>query len=413
MLASALGASLSTFAYGTDLDRTQVDKSAADRGAMLPSGYLHSRGSQIVDSHDTPIRIAAIGWNGADGDGFVPEGLYVVNYQQTMAAMKALGFNTIRLPYCDGWVGKNASVMPRNDAKYTSIDYRRNPDLKGLTALQVLDRIVAVAGQLGLKIILDHHNNSCTGGQQANGLWYDNHVSAAEFEANWLSLAKRYKGNDTIIGYDLDNEPLEVAGWGSNGANDWHAEAQRLGHMIQAVDPGPLIIVEGPQTYHPRPNMANAGPEGNLQGVRTLPVVLDVPDKVVYSTHEYPPSVFDFGINTKAKTLVAQMNLIWGYLVSEHIAPVWVGEMGSSLKTDVDRRWADVMTAYLDGKLQDQGGPAFTGNDQGVGTTWWCWGHMDDWTPNGVLADWNGTPRPDQYKVVKQLQMRTYRDRFR
>jgi endoglucanase len=373
---------------------------------MLPPGYLHTRGSQMVDDRDTPVRIAAIGWNGGDGNGFVPLGLYAVSYRETMRTMKTLGFNAVRLPYCDGWVGKNASVMPRNDAKRTTIDYRRNPELRGLTALQVMDRIIAVAGELGLKIIIDHHNNSCTGGQQTNGVWYNEDVSVDEFEANWLSLVRRYKGNPTIIGYDLHNEPLEVAGWGSNGINDWHAEAQRLGRMIQAVDPGPLIIVEGPQTYHPRPNMPNRGPDGNLQGVRTKPIVLDVPNKIVYSTHEYPPSVFDFGPNSDSKALVQHMNRIWGYLVTEGIAPVWVGEMGSSLKTDADRRWADTMTAYLDGKFQDQGGPGFSGDEQGIGTTWWCWGHLENWVPDGILANWDGTPRPDQYRIVQRLQMK-------
>ncbi|MBS0644291.1 MAG: cellulase family glycosylhydrolase [Proteobacteria bacterium] len=384
--------------------------SAQDRyGAALPPGYLHTRGSQIVDQRGRPVRIAAIGWSGGDNSAFVPEGLYAVNYRETIQAMRALGFNTIRLPYCDLWVGAKAGAMPRNDREYTSIDYRRNPDLKGLTALEVLDRVIDAARDAGLKIIIDHHNNSCTAGQQKNGLWYDDAVSAETFEANWLFLARRYRGNDTIIGYDLNNEPLEAAGWGSGGVNDWHAQAQKLGRMIQAIDPGPLIIVEGPQTYNRRPNMPDPGPQGNLQGVRVLPIVLDVPNKLVYSVHEYPPSVFDAGFNRDPHSLVAQMNRIWGFVVKEGIAPVWVGEMGSSLETETDRMWARTITAYLDGKLGELGGPTFSGDEQGIGTGWWCWGHLDNWVPNGVLSNWNGTPRPDQYRIVQQLQMRTQR----
>jgi len=372
---------------------------------LLPAGYLHTQGSQIVAQDGTPVRIAAIGWNGGDGGRRVPEGLYAVNYRRTMDAMKALGFNTIRLPWCDLWVGQHEAAMPENRGT-VSIDYRHNPDLRGLTALQVHDRIISYAGRIGLKIILDHHTNSCQGGQQANGLWYDERVSVQQFEANWLSLARRYRGDDTVIGYDLDNEPLEVAGWGTGGVNDWHAEAQKLGRMIQAVDPGPLIIVEGPQTWHPQPNMPYRGPEGNLQGVRTLPVVLSVPNKVVYSVHEYPPSVADIKVNSSAETLVPHMNRVWGYLVTEGIAPVWIGEMGSSLKTPVDRAWAKAMLDYMNGRFADQGGPRFTGNQQGIGGTWWGWGHLDDWVPNGILADWNGQPRPDQYAVVEQMLMR-------
>jgi endoglucanase len=385
------------------------DARPAAAGDMLPAGYLHTKGSQIVGATGVPVRIAAIGWNGGDGGRFVPEGLYGVNYRQTMNAMKALGINTIRLPWCDTWVGPKQNVMPVDGGGVVSVDPKLNPDLKGLSALQVTDRIIAYAGQIRLKVILDHHNNSCQGGQQTNGLWYNDQVSVEQFEQNWLSLARRYKGNDTVIGYDLDNEPLETAGWGSGGVNDWHAEAQRLGRMIQAVDPGPLIIVEGPQTWNPRPNMPMPAPSGNLQGVRTLPVVLTVPDKVVYSPHEYPPSVGDFKINRDAPRLIPYWNRNWGYLVKDNIAPVWIGEMGSSLKTETDRRWAHVMMGYLNGDFAELGGPSFNGNQQPIGGTWWCWGHFDDWIPNGILANWNGTPRPDQYAVFKRLLMRTPR----
>lgn len=375
-------------------------------GAGLPPGYLHTQGSQIVDEHGVPVRIAAIGWNGGDGQARVPEGLYTVNYRQTLDAMLALGFNAIRLPYCDQWVGAHSSAVPFNNSSYTAIDYRLNPDLRDLTALEVMDRIIAHAGSIGLKVVIDHHNSNCQGGQQTNGLWYDQNTPVAVFESNWLDLVHRYKGNDTIIGYDLHNEPLETAQWGSGGLNDWRAEAEKLGRLIQEIDPGPLIIVEGPQTWHRQRNMPDAGPEGNLQGVRNLPVRLPVRNKVVYSVHEYPPSVADFRINRDPVELVTHMNRIWGYLVTEGIAPVWIGEMGSSLKTDVDRRWARVMTEYMNGNVAELGGPRFTGNQQGIGSTWWCWGHLDAWVPNGILADWNGRARPDQYAVVNQLLMR-------
>lgn len=373
---------------------------------MLPAGYLHTEGNQIVSANSTPVRIAAIGWSGGDGGRYVPEGLYTVNYRHTMDSIKALGFNTIRLPWCDLWVGANSAAMPQDASDGPSIDYKLNPDLRGLTALQVTDRIIAYAGQIGLKIIFDHHNNVCQGGQQTNGLWYDDRISARQFEANWLSLARHFKGDDTVIGYDLDNEPLETAGWGTGGNNDWHAEAEKLGRQIQQVDPGPLIIVEGPQTWHPRPNMPWPGPEGNLEGVRSLPVVLDVPNKVVYSVHEYPLSVADMHFNRNATLLVPHMNQVWGFLITTNTAPVWIGEMGSSLLTADDRDWAQTMLDYMNGKLADRGGPHFAADQQGIGWDWWCWGNLDGWIPDGILQSWNGTPRPDQYAVVEQMLMR-------
>lgn len=379
---------------------------------LLPSGYLSTSGGQIVDSKSRPVRIAAVGWPGGDNDAFVPIGLNAVNYRKTIGDIKILGFNTIRLPWCDMWVGAHASAMPMKTRQYVAIDVQHNPELQGLTALQVTDRIIEQAGSVGLKIILDHHNNDCQSGQQTNGLWFDRNISVEQFEQNWLDLARRYRNNDTVIGFDLDNEPLQTANWGGDGPNDWRAEAQRLGSKLQAINPGPLIIVEGIQTTRPQLHMPDAGQEGNLEGVRDFPVVLLVPDKVVYSVHEYPPSTYDYVTNRNPAKLVQQMNRTWGYLVTERIAPVWIGEMGSSLmgKDAHELTWADTLLDYMNGKLAAQGGPSFRGDEQGVSGSWWFWGHMDDWTPNGILANWNGTPRPAQYAIVKRMFMRPLRE---
>lgn len=386
-----------------------VQEVAADPAkGLLPADYLSTSGSQIIDNKGRPVRIAAVGWPGGDDDLFAPIGLNAVNYKKTISDIKALGFNTIRLPWCDMWVGRHASAVPKRTPKFVAIDALHNPELQGLTALQVTDRIVEQASVVGLKIIFDHHNNDCQSGQQSNGLWFDRKISLEEFEQDWLDLARRYKDNHTVIGFDLHNEPLQTANWGGGGVNDWHAEVQRLGGKLQEINPGPLIIVEGIQTTRPQLHMPDAGQEGNLEGVRELPVVLSVPNKIVYSVHEYPPSTYDYITNRNPVTLVQQMNRTWGYLVTERIAPVWIGEMGSSLmgKYAPEVTWADTLLDYMNGKLTAQGGPAFHGDEQGVSGSWWFWGHMDDWTPNGILADWNAAPRTAQYAVVKRMFMR-------
>ena len=219
-----------------------------------------------------------------------------------------------------------------------------------------------------------------------NGLWFDRKISSfKEFEQDWLDLARRYKDNHTVIGFDLHNEPLQTANWGGGGVNDWHAEVQRLGGKLQEINPGPLIIVEGIQTTRPQLHMPDAGQEGNLEGVRELPVVLSVPNKIVYSVHEYPPSTYDYITNRNPVTLVQQMNRTWGYLVTERIAPVWIGEMGSSLTatSPPEVTWADTLLDYMNGKLTAQGGPAFHGDEQGVSGSWWFWGHWMTGPPTG------------------------------
>src|SRR5208282_2249080 len=96
-----------------------------------------------------------------------------------------------------------------------SINYTLNPDLQGLTSVQVLQKIVAYAGQIGLKIIFDHHNDEGNSGAQPNGLWYDvggasngtdgagdvGTVSQQTFLNDWQSFAKLWAGNSTVIGF--------------------------------------------------------------------------------------------------------------------------------------------------------------------------------------------------------------------
>lgn len=64
------------------------------------------------------------------------------------------------------------------------------------------------AGLLGLKVIFGHHGND---GNGQSGT-----VSADQFQANSVTLAKTFAGNAPVIGCDLANEPV-VNGAGQGG----------------------------------------------------------------------------------------------------------------------------------------------------------------------------------------------------
>lgn len=395
-------------------------------GYLLPKGWLSTRGAQVVDEHGNPVRIASVGLPGNDGIDGALRFLHSVNYQQTMQGMVADGFNTVRI----AWSDLTLNSTPKSGA----IDYGLNPDLKGLTSMQVLDKIVAYAGVVGLRVIFDHHTNDGGehgwGGQQPNGLWFDKGpgsdgtdgggntgtITEHQFEANTLALVRRYRNDSTVIGYDLDNEPLSRGAhgvslnWGLGGPTDIWKMYTNLGNSILALNRHLLIICEGPQgTSDTRNGMAGIGPEGDLSavggvdGVRARPVVLKVPHQVVYSVHEYDTKVYDYKANERPSTLIPHMNHDWGYLVSEGIAPVWVGEMGSNLDTPEDRVWAQALLDYMNGKDGELGGPAFKGRDQPVSGSWWLWGYFPGEQTDGTLgSDW-ATPRVDQQGITDQL----------
>jgi endoglucanase len=205
--------------------------------SLLPAGYLSTRGNQIVGPDGTPVRIDAIGWSGPDGD-YTFTGLRERTYQDILDTVKADGFNAVRLPWSDA----NLTAKPPADW------LQANPSLLGLNDLQIFQKIVAYAGSIGLKVIFDHHTNeggySGWGGQQSNGLWFDvgsgsdgtdgngntGTVDAAKFQQDWLTIAQTFAGNSTVIGFDLDNEPLVGSAsatlpvnWGQGGPTDIQA----------------------------------------------------------------------------------------------------------------------------------------------------------------------------------------------
>lgn len=341
-------------------------------GSLLPAGVLSTRGNQIVGPDGTPVRIAAVNWHGLESDQFAPQGLWVRSYQSMMDQMAQVGFNAVRLPF--------SLDLFKPGAVPSGIDYGINPDLRGLTGPQVMDRIVAYAGSIGLKIILDDHRSTAGGDTNANGLWVDGGYTEAQWIGTWQALAAHYAGNPTIIAADLANEPHDPATWGDGTATDWAAAATRAGNAIQAVNPDWLLLVEGVQTSGGQTYWYG----GNLRGAQAHPVTFDVPNKLVYSPHDYPASVaYQQWLYAAGypDNLPALWDATWGYLYQSGTAPVLVGEFGSTLQTPRDQAWMAQLVAYMDHATPGAG-------QQGISWAYWDWNPTSDDTGGILLDDW-------------------------
>ena len=53
-----------------------------------------------------------------------------------------------------------------------SVNYYVNPDLEGMSSVQVLDMLIQEAGKRGIVVMLDMHSLEADGYMQ-DGLWYD------------------------------------------------------------------------------------------------------------------------------------------------------------------------------------------------------------------------------------------------
>jgi len=354
-------------------------------GSLIPPGYLHTDGSQIVSADGLPVRIASVGWF----TGFE-------NPAASIAKMIRLGFNTVRIEWFN-------ATMPADLIK--------------------IDPVVAAAKQYGLKVILDHHADEGGGAcdsQQPNGLPIDSgpgtnetdgcghrgSVTIGRFVQDWKTVAAHFAGNSTVIGFDLHNEPLHYDGqstWGDGGVTDLRLMYQEAGNAIQAVNPGALIIAEGPQHYKTNFVGTAPAPYGDLSLAGRFPVKLKIPNQIVYSVHSYPAKQSGFNGPDSGPQAIANMNADFGYLVMENIAPVWIGEMGASMETAAERAWAQTLVDYMNGKAP--GGPRFSGNQQGMSGDWWAWGTFDRDYPYGTLNNL-GLPRPEQRAIYSQLTQR-------
>jgi len=353
------------------------------------SGYFHTSGNQILDANNQVVKIAGLNWFGFETSNFAPHGLWTRGYKSMMDQMKQEGFNTIRLPYSNQLF--DAGSTPNG------IDFSKNADLQGLSGLQVMDKIVDYAGQIGLRIMLDHHRSNAGNSANESGLWYTSAYPEARWISDWTMLATRYAGNSTIIGADLHNEPHGGATWGDGSANDWRLAAERAGNAVLAANPNWLIVVEGVE----QASSGNYWWGGNLSNAGASPVRLNQPGRLVYSAHDYPASVYSqswFSDPNYPNNLQAVWDRNWGYLFRQGIAPVILGEFGSKLATASDQQWLDKMTAYLAGDLDGNGTKDLAAGQQGISWTYWSW-NPNSGDTGGILADdWNTI---NQNKVTK------------
>ncbi|WP_305886686.1 cellulase family glycosylhydrolase [Actinoallomurus rhizosphaericola] len=349
--------------------------SLAPKARAAGAGYWHTSGRQILDSSGNPVRIAGINWFGFETANYVVHGLWSRDYKDVLNQLKSLRYNTLRLPYSDD-IFKSSTVP-------NSIDFSsgKNADLQGLNSLQVMDHIVNYAGSIGLRVILDRHRPDSSG---QSALWYTSSVPESTWIANLKAIASRYANNTAVVGIDLHNEPHDPACWGcGDTSTDWRLAAERGGNAVLSVNPNLLIFVEGVQTY----NGDSGWWGGNLEGAGTYPVRLSVANRLVYSAHDYATSVSDqtwFHASNFPDNMPAVWDKFWGYLFKQNVAPVWVGEFGTTLQSTIDQQWLSALVKYMG-----------TGTDS-FQWTFWCLNPNsgdtggilnDDWTTVNTTKD--------------------------
>jgi endoglucanase len=360
---------------------------------------LSASGRYIVDAHGRRVRLAGVNWYGAHEDDGVVSGLERTGRVRLARAIARLGFNSVRLPF-SLWMTEQATPVPD---EYLAA----NPDLSGgsgSTPMQVYDACVEALTGAGLVVIPNCHTLDpgwCCADDDEQGLWFNDRWSAGRFFAAWQQLAARYRSNPLVAGMDIMNEPrrsrvgrrILTPAWGSGRTTDLAAMYTMAGNLIHEVSPDVLIICEGP------------GYAADLAGVARQPVRLERPGKVVYSLHDY--SWFHPREQPRAAYL-EQMHRAGGYLLSERIAPLWIGEfgIGTGSLAGFSGVWWNNFEAWLTENDVDWCWWALNGT-QPRGTVPVVGRHRSRWGDGegfGLLApDWRGVANPQVMDILRTM----------
>ncbi|GIM90827.1 glycoside hydrolase family 5 protein [Paractinoplanes toevensis] len=352
-------------------------QAAAEPGWTAP---LSTRGRYIVDANGERFKLRSANWHGASGtrngsgdvnddadhhagenSRRIPMGLDRVSIATVVAGFRAIGINSVRLPFSDEMLRDTQPVTGAAD-----------PALNGLTPLQVYDRVVAGLTGAGLAVILNNHTNTtkwCCG-VDGNERWNASQTTA-EWEENWLFMVRRYRDDPRVVGADLYNEVrrnvLDDPNWGGGDDHDWFAASQHLGdRILREANPNLLIIVEGINwTGIPVDGFAHGRP--TLVPARTLSHTLVASGKLVYSAHFYDytgphhsgatgigetsdPRYRDFSRDDLFDVLDHDAFYVSATPGQHFTAPVWISEFGvdaGSAPGSSQRQWFANFTDYL------------------------------------------------------------------
>jgi len=351
---------------------------------------LRVSGRHVIDSAGQPLKLVGVNWIGAHMEQMVNNGLNYVTMKHMAKYIRHMGFNHVRMNYALAMLHAPGQPLTNKSKELPKVPnpsvLKANPDLVGLSALEVFDKCIEALTDEGVLVILNNHMSDagwCCTESDGNGMWWNENYTTSDWLDALTFLSQRYAGNPRVFGHDIRNEPRpdlrpeltpgSVPWWGLETELfsvfgyrifDWRIAASRGAVAVWKGDPEMNVIVEGVWFA------------SNLAYVEELPLNLAqdcLKSKVFYSLHEYPwfsmiYGIWDYAINPfmVMKLLSDIKNLFdteewtdvqkqhpgseqeyprfkefrvgagWN-LVEENIAPIWVSEVGTD--TRGARRW--------------------------------------------------------------------------
>lgn len=376
--------------------------------AVQGDDWLFTDGNRIVDKNGKRVWLTGVNWFGYNTGTNTFDGLWNSELKPTVEAIADHGFNLIRVPISAELINQWAA------GEYPRANYNNayNTELNGMNSLQIFDYFLKLAEENGIKVMPDIHSAETNASGHNVNLWYTSKVSAEDFYSALEWMADRYKDNDTIIAYDIKNEPhgkpYEGSGaaiWNDSTApNNWKYTAETAAARILAKNPNVLILVEGTEIY-PTDLSKNSDYHstneddyyfnwwgGNLRGVKDYPIDLGkYQNKLVYSPHDYGPTVYKQPWFEGGYTFDSLMKDCWRdnwfFIHEQKTAPLLIGEWGGFMK-EPNLSWMTYMRKLI--------------KDNKLNHTFWCFNANSGDTGGLVLDDFK-TWDEEKYAFVKEV----------
>lgn len=368
--------------------------------------WLFTDGNKVVDKNGKQVWLTGVNWFGYNTGTNTFDGLWNSELVSTVTAIADHGFNLIRVPISAQLLNQWAA------GEYPRANYNNayNPTLNDMNSLQIFEYFLKLAEENGMKVMPDIHSAETDAQGHNTNLWYTDKVSEEEYYRALEWLADRYKDNDTIIAIDLKNEPhgkpyeTNKAIWNNSTAkNNWKHTAETAAKRIFAKNPNVLVMIEGIEIFPTsKSNMDYSSTNekdyyfnwwgGNLRGVKDYPIdVGKFQNKVVYSPHDYGPTVYQqpwfkgsYDYNSLTKDCW-QDN--WLYIHKDKIAPLLIGEWGGFMR-EPNLKWMTCLRRLI--------------KEYHLNHTFWCI-NANSGDTGGLLLDDFITWDTEKYEFVKEV----------
>ncbi len=364
---------------------------------------LSTSGAKIVDSDGATVQLRSVNWFGAESTNYVPHGIWQRSYLDILDQIAGWGFNCLRIPFSGdtfrgGMVVNGIDTSKEDNHIFiASGDPTQPSTVVFKSAMECMSIIVSAAAERGLYVVFDHHRRTAGSGADGSPTDNANGYTFSDFANDWDRVVRAFASAPNVIGADIHNEPHDLT-WDS-----WAGIVELLvDSTLHPVAPHWLIFVEGVGTY----NGNSYWWGGALQGVADRPVQLTIPNKLVYSPHEYGQSVGSqpwLATDSQAVTnypdnLPAVFRNAWGYIAEQGIAPIWIGEFGGKFGLNGDgttapngtqeTQWCEQVVAYIQA--------------HGLSFAYWSFNPNSGDTGGLVKDDWI-TPQQHKLDIIAPL----------